>query len=186
MSSTVINSEKLKVDVKKFYEGKKTYFRQKFSLTLVILEHHPKIGTTSTIEPFVEIIAFDEIEGLEAPHLFLSYDLLVAKLGEQPLVENTKPKTFFRPSLDKDPSLVFKPSLEKDSPLTDGPGQKFLLQKDGAKKDVPAQFTRMQSSRLVLKAGSLHLQDLMIKFVFDRVIVSNNKIPNAAGFTIEL
>jgi hypothetical protein len=190
MSLFSVDSEKKKVEVKKFYEGEKKYFRQKFSLTLVFLEHHPKAGTTSAIpiEPFIEIIAFDHLEGLEAPHLYLSYDLLVAKLSQQPvdpIVDNIKPKATFKPSFEKETS-GFKPSLEKESSITDV--KRPLLLTDVSKREVNRrdQLTRTQSSRLILKAGSLHLQDLMIKFIFHRIIVSNNKIPDASGFTVEL
>jgi hypothetical protein len=243
ISDPDITIERNKVEVKKFYEGEKKYFRQKFSLTLVFLEHHPKTGTTSAIpiEPFIEIIAFDHLEGLEAPHLYLSYDLLVAKLSEQPVdpildkkssrptleteisglksarplfekessglksarpsfeeeISGFKPS---RPSLEKETSGLksarrhsfeketsgFKLSLEKEPSITDG--KRPLLLTDVSKREVNRrdQLTRAQSSRLILKSGSLHLQDLMIKFIFHRIIVSNNKIPDASGFTVEL
>jgi hypothetical protein len=118
------------IQVLSFYYGKKSFWFDQSSITLAFVEHRSKVNQNvigspdanshiSIIQPFIEIIAFDPVQCLEA-YLYISSETLLNAL-------------------------------------------------------------KKGRSKINLIGGSSFVYDLMVKYLYDRIIVSSKKVASNTG-----
>jgi len=69
---------------KQIYQGSKTYWKTNEVIDLAIFEHHaPSNAVTKNSTYWIEIVAYNPTLDVEAPHLYLSSDVLCERFNEK-------------------------------------------------------------------------------------------------------